>query len=103
MTLPKTIKFIPTIMKLLSDGRIYSRKDIIDYCIKEHKIRNEDLLILKKDGRNPLVYNRIEWAYTYLFQAELIDRTSQALYRINYKGLKAIDNGIENIYENYIK
>ncbi len=103
MTLPKTTKYIPTIMELLSDGKIHTRKDIIEYCIKEHKIKNEDFLVLKKDGKTPLVYNRIEWAYTYLYQVELIDRVSQAHYRINSKGIEAFKNGAENIYENYIK
>jgi restriction system protein len=108
---PKTPKFdtIPTAQELLYfvfqqfvDQKPHHCTEFIDIVIQKYNL-DPDLManpVFNGRNNNPwssgrrLVLDRVYWARTFLFKANLLDRTARGYYKINQRGQKLVDDKI---------
>jgi len=109
MTIPDYQTMMRPILEICKNSK-KNTNDVIREIAEKYKLSKEDLEILQPNGKNLLIRNRIGWAFTYLFAAELLDRPEAGHYittDIGKKTLKEnpdrIDNSILQKFEPFRK
>lgn len=97
----KYYEYFPTVMKCLLDGRCYKSREIMEYCCEKLNISEEDKKQVISSGQT-VVYNRINWAITYLRKAKLIESPKRGTSQITERGKEAVKIGVENITLEYL-
>lgn len=102
MAVPKYNEFFPAVIKCLGDGKAHSLQEIREYCIKAFDLTDEDMQQRLKSGQ-PLVYDRVGWARTYLKKAGLVDSPERSMVCLTEEGKKAYAAGAEKITLEYLQ
>lgn len=97
----KYYEYFPTVMECLSDGNCHTSKEIKIYCCEKLNISEEDKKQTISSGQS-VVYNRINWAITYLRKAKLIESPKRGISKITERGKDALKIGTENITLEYL-
>lgn len=90
MAIPKYDEMYPFVMKILSDGKERSVKEIREELIKSLNLKEEDLQEMLPSKKMSTFANRSGWTIQYLFQAELLDRPHKARYVLSQRGREHI-------------
>lgn len=91
MAIPKFQEFYKTILNVISDGREHGSKEIIEQCAKTHGITEEERNLETEHSGQPILYNRVMWAITYLRQAGLLVNVNKGIYKISDDGKTALN------------
>ena len=110
MAIPSNEKFLLPVLKLLSDGKVRTKQEIVRTMAKQFQL-SEDELAETLPSQTQLTYvNRIGWAITYLKKAELIVSPSRANFKITDEGKKLVENNVSDLtakdlkqYEPFLK
>ena len=110
MAIPSYEKFLLPVLKLLSDGKVRTKQEIVRTMAKQFQL-SEDELAETLPSQTQLTYvNRIGWAITYLKKAELIVSPSRANFKITDEGKKLVENNVSDLtakdlkqYEPFLK
>jgi restriction system protein len=73
MAIPEYHKLMFPLLKLVSDGKVYSIRECIDILSKELVLTPEEKSELLPSRGETIFYNRVGWARTYLKKAGLIE------------------------------
>ena len=96
MTIPKFPDFLGVVLQSLKDGKEHAiqkgNNSIKDYVIKAFSLTDSDIKELVPSGQQPVYYNRIYWALTYLRKAGLIESKSRGSFIITQLGLSELPN-----------
>jgi len=82
--------YMNPVLDVLGDGEERSVRATIDAVGDRTGIGPDDLLEMLPSGRQPLFYNRVSWAITFLSKAALIERTRRGHIRIQERGRAAL-------------
>ena len=74
------------ILQLASDGQEHRISDVIEPLGKKFGRTPDEFEEMLPSGRQPIFYNRVHWAKTYLAQAKLLEITRRAYFRITDRG-----------------
>jgi restriction endonuclease Mrr len=74
------------ILQLASDGQEHRISDVIEPLGKKFGVTPDEFEEMLPSGRQPIFYNRVHWAKTYLAQAKLLEITRRAYFRITDRG-----------------
>lgn len=102
MAIPKYYEFQKPILKLLSDAKEHSNKEIRSEMIKQFHLSGGDIALTLTSGQ-PILFNRIGWAKTYLKKAELIKSTARGVFMITDEGQKALQTAPAIITSKFLK
>ena len=110
MAIPSYEKFLLPVLKLLSDGKVRTKQEIVRTMAKQFQL-SEDELAETLPSQTQLTYvNRIGWAITYLKKAELIVSPSRANFKITDEGKRLVENNVSDLtakdlkqYEPFLK
>lgn len=102
MAIPKYNEFMKPILVLLSDNKIYSRRDVCYQMADVFKLSEEEKSELLPSGKEFTYENRIGWALTYLKKAGLISSTGRAHFQITELGHKVNSEKIKIIDKKYL-
>ena len=110
MAIPSYEKFLLPVLKLLSDGKVRTKQEIVRTMAKQFQL-SEDELAETLPSQTQLTYvNRIGWAITYIKKAELIVSPSRANFKITDEGKKLVENNVSDLtakdlkqYEPFLK
>lgn len=86
-------KFFYPVLKFLSDDRIQNLKAAVSYVSDFFNLSEEDCQEKTKSGRTTKVYDRVQWATTYLRNAGLISSPARGRYLITPKGHEVLASG----------
>lgn len=103
MAVPGYQKFMFPILKLLSDGNIYYKKDIVIKMVNEFNLSQEEMEEKLSSQHEPVYINRIGWAITYLKKAGLLNNPSRAYFSITDEGKKIVKDNITNLDSKYLR
>ncbi len=92
--------FLP-LLKLTSDGKEHRFSEIIDQLANEFNLTEDEKNELLPSGQ-PKIYNRVQWAKTYLVQAGLLQATRRSHVRITERGQEVIGRNPEKINVQYL-
>ena len=85
------------LLRMAEDGREHRFGDVIEALAKQLGITDAELSELLPSGRQPVFYNRVHWARTYLAQAKLLEVTRRAHFRITERGREVLRHNPDKV------
>lgn len=89
MAIPTYELFLLPLLKWASDGTVRRLADSYTAMAAEFALTPDDAKQALDSGQ-PVLYNRVGWAKTYLYKAGLIERTGQGQFKITDSGRKLL-------------
>ena len=81
--------FVP-FLKIVSDGKDHTTKEIIESMAQHFELSNEDREEMLPSGNQRRLNNRVGWARTHLKHALLIEYVSRGVMKITPRGLELL-------------
>jgi restriction system protein len=93
----------------LADGREHGLRDLLGQVADDLELSESDRTEPLASGNGTKLYSRLQWAFTYMAQARLLDKVGRGLYKITQRGLDhlasrptRIDNGVLRGYPEFV-
>ena len=93
MSIPTQTDMNHVVLELMQDGKERSRAQIRNAVASKLNLTDEERTTLTSSGK-PVHESRSDWSVSYLDRAQLFDRISRGVYRINDDGRKVYTSGI---------
>ena len=77
MGVPDYQSFMLPVLRLLSDGQVYTARQVRDRVADEFGLDEQARREMLPSGKQPLLANRVGWAVTYLVKAGALTRPSR--------------------------
>lgn len=103
MAVPTYEKFMFPVLKILSDGKMKTKKEVATSIIQYFHFNDQDLSETLPSQAQPTYFNRMGWAITYLKKAGLLVSPSRACFQITDEGKKIVEKNISNLDSKYLK
>lgn len=97
MAIPKFQEITLPMLKLASDGQVWSLADAREELAKHFHLTEEELEELLPSGRQARFANRVAWAKVYLERGGLLASPKRAHFQITERGRKVLRNPPEEI------
>jgi restriction system protein len=96
------------VLALLDDGNEWTSASIRDAIRTEFQLSPEEVEERLPSGRDTTFRNRVGWALTYLYRADLLARPRRSVYRITDRGRQVlrdhperVDNSVLQLFEEF--
>lgn len=77
-------------LAVLADGETWRPRAVMEVVTEEFGLTQDEREQLIPSGKQSVIYNRVTWALTYLFQAGLTERPQRGYVRVTDTGRKAL-------------
>lgn len=101
--IPKYEEIQVPILKELSTGITLRAKDLHTPLAKHFGLTQEEINVWYQSGNRQVFFDRISWALSYLFIAELVERPRKGDYKISKKGLSMLTECTEEQIKQFVK
>lgn len=101
MPVPSYEQLMPTVLRLATEERRV--RDAIAIVSDELNLTDEERAEKIPSGSETLISSRVQWALTYLVQADLIRRPRRAHFVITDEGRSVLENDLERLNLAYLK
>ena len=101
--IPKYEEIQVPILKELSTGITLRAKDLHTPLAKYFGLTQEEINVWYQSGNRQVFFDRISWALSYLFIAELVERPRKGDYKISKKGLSMLTECTEEQIKQFVK
>lgn len=78
------------LLKIASDEIEHSTQEFTERLAKQFSLSEEEQNELLPSGKQPMFYNRVGWARTYLSKSGLLEMTRRSYYRITERGKQVL-------------
>lgn len=95
-------KFFLPVLKSLDDNKIHTIKSTMGKMATHFQLSDSDCEVKVKSGKTTQLYDRVQWAMTYLKRAGLISSPSRGNYEITPKGKDVLSSGITEMNQKYL-
>lgn len=103
MAIPDFQSIMLPLLKLSSDGNVHYIHDAVDQLADRFSLTEEERSRLLQSGRQPIFYNRVGWARTYLKKAGLLKDPRRGYFQITEKGRSVLEENPDKIDMKYLK
>jgi restriction system protein len=103
MPIPDFQTIMLPLLQFASDGEEHSIHEAVDNLASHFSISEEDGSKLLPSGQQPIFYNRVGWARTYLKKAKLIDDPRRGHFRITNRGKEVLRRNPDRIDMKYLR
>jgi restriction system protein len=103
MSIPDFQTIMLPLLQVAGDGKEHSIHDFVDQLAKFFKLSEEQLNELIPSGKQPIFYNRVGWARTYLSKSGLVVMTHRPYYRITGRGNEILKQNPARIDMKFLK
>jgi restriction system protein len=103
MSIPDFQSIMLPLMQFMGDGNEHSIHDIVKSLALRFSLNEIELGELLPSGKQPLFYNRVGWARTYLSKSMLISMTRRTYYKITDRGKNVLTQNPSRIDIKYLK
>lgn len=90
MAIPRFDEIRVQALRMLENGNPLKMKDLLLPLAAHFNLTEEELNAMYPSGNGHIFYDRISWALSYLYLAQLIDKPQRGVYRINRKGAEML-------------
>lgn len=91
------------LLRLVSDGREYKSRDLIESLADEFKLSNDERKELLTSGTQAIFDNRVGWAKAYLKKAGLLDSPKRSIVVITDLGRQTLSENLSRIDIKYLR
>ena len=93
MAIPDFQTIMLPLLTLSSDGEVYYIHDAVNQLADQFELTEEERTKLLPSGQQPIFYNRVGWARTYLKKAGLLEDPKRGYFQITGRGREVlVDN-----------
>lgn len=103
MAIPDFQTIMLPLLKYSASCDEHSLSDATEYLADEFSLSDEELNELLPSGTQPMFYNRVGWARTYLKQAGLLTPTRRNYLRISERGRDVLNENPQKINMKYLQ
>lgn len=103
MSVPDFQTIMLPLLQFASDGEEHSIHEAVDELARHFSLTEEDESKLLPSGQQPIFYNRVGWARTYLKKARLLNDPRRGYFRITDRGKEVLNRNPDRIDMNYLK
>lgn len=103
MSIPDFQTLMLPLLKLASDGETYYIHDAVEELAKQYSLTEEEQTRLLSSGQQPVFYNRVGWARTYLKKSGLLEDPKRGYFHITDRGSSILDQDPSRIDMNFLK
>ena len=100
---PKFDEFLFPILNYCKDKQEHTLSETIDKMASYFRMSDDQKNALLPSGKRTYIYDRVEWAITYLVQAGLLERTGRSKFKISELGLNELPEMPEKITYPYLQ
>lgn len=103
MPIPDFQSIMLPLLKLAADGDIHSIHDAVNKLADDYSLSDEEKSKLLQSGQQPIFYNRVGWARTYLKKAGILTDPKRGYFQITERGLSVLKENPNHINMQYLK
>lgn len=103
MTIPDFQTIMLPLLEVASDGKEHYIHDAVNELAQFFQLTEEEKTKLLSSGQQPVFYNRVGWARTYLKKAGLVDDPKRGYFQITTRGQKVLDSKPEKIDMKFLR
>ena len=103
MSIPDFQTLMLPVLRFASKNDEHSLREAVTYLENEFSITDEEKRQTIPSGKQPIFYNRVGWARTYLKQAGLLKRTKRNYLALTDRGKQVLADGPERIDMKYLE
>jgi restriction system protein len=101
--IPSFQKVLLPFLKILSDEKEHSKKDILETISVEFNLTEEEKNQIVPSGQFSVIQSRVGWARTYLKMAGLIIYVKRGVFKITERGKKVLQENLIELDIKYLK
>jgi len=90
MAIPDFQSIMLPLLELSGDGKVHYIHDTVDQLAAQFKLTGEERAKLLPSGQQPVFYNRVGWARTYLKKAGLLADPKRGYFQITERGREVL-------------
>lgn len=90
MAVPDYQTIMLPLLQLLSDGKVYTTRELIEGLAGKFNLTGDERKELLPSGQQPIFDNRVGWARTYMKKAGLIESDKRGTQKISARGLEVL-------------
>jgi restriction system protein len=102
MSMPKFYEIMLPLLKLYEDGKIHHRNNFTESIIEYFQLSDEEISETVSAGWSR-IKDRLNWATTFLKQAELLSSPKRGYYKITERGKEVLAKNLDKLYPEDIK
>lgn len=103
MAIPDFQTIMLPLLKLAGDGQIHYIHDAVEALSIEFSLSEEEKTKLLSSGQQPIFYNRVGWARTYLKKAGLLEDPRRGYFQITDRGKATLAESPDRIDMKYLR
>jgi len=103
MPIPDFQTIMLPLLQFSSDGEEHSIHEAVESLASHFSLTEEEKSTLLPSGQQPIFYNRVGWARTYLKKARLIDDPRRGYLRITGRGKEVLERKPDRIDMSYLQ
>lgn len=103
MPIPDFQTLMLPVLKFAAKHDEHSLREAVDYLEGEFSLTPEEKRQTIPSGQQPIFYNRVGWARTYLKQAELLRPTRRNYLELTERGKQVLNENLEKIDMKYLE
>lgn len=102
MAIPDFQTIMLPLLKYMGDDKEHSIHDMVDALKAEFNLSVSEIEELIPSGKQPMFYNKVGWARTYLAKAGLLELTKRTYYKITPRGHAVLDENLDRLNIRYL-
>ena len=103
MPIPDFQTLMLPVLKISSDGEIHYIHDAVDELSAQFSLTEDEKSRLLPSGQQPIFYNRVGWARTYLKKAGLVEDPKRGYFQITGRGKEVLRENPSRIDMRFLK
>ena len=103
MPIPDFQTIMLPLLQIASDREEHSIHEAVESLASHFSLTDEEKSKLLPSGQQPIFYNRVGWARTYLKKARLIDDPRRGYFQVTSRGKEVLERNPDRINMNYLQ
>ena len=103
MPIPDFQSIMLPILQFSRDGKVHNIHDAENQLAEEFELTEEERAKLLPSGQQPIFYNRVGWARTYLKKSGLLEDPKRGYFQITDRGRKILDKNPPRIDMKFLR
>ncbi len=103
MAIPDFQTIMLPLLRLAADGEVHYIHDAVSILADEFDLAEEERTRLLPSGQQPIFYNRVGWARTYLKKAGLLEDPKRGYFQITPRGKAVLEDNPSRIDMKFLR
>jgi len=103
MSIPDFQTIMLPLLEFASDNEVHHIHEAVDHLAEEFNLSEEEISELLPSGQQPIFYNRVGWARTYLKKAKLLSDPERGYFKITDRGIEVLQKRLDRVDMKYLR